>query len=370
MKSTTLLLALLLSSQSWSQQTNENVDIGATNRTYVQYLPTGFNPATESLPVVFCLHGIGDVSTNMSGIGFNQIGDTARFISVYPQGLTNAFGQTSWNNGTLLSSTANDIDFFHAMINDMILNHNADPSRIYISGFSMGSIMSYKLACEMNNRIAAIGTMSGTMSTEDLTNCVPTYVTPVIHFHGTVDATVPFDSGALPSLELVPATINFWVNAHGCAATSDSTQIFDSAADGYTVDRFVYQNCTPLESVEFWRINGGDHEYFYQPNNDFTESIEIWKFFNKWTHSNPAQAGLETLTANGIAISPNPTDGVIEVTTKEIDVLEVYSTAGKLLHSQAVSAGTTTIDLSELSAGIYVVKLNSLPEISERIVVQ
>lgn len=222
----------------------------------------------------------------------------------------------------------------------------------------------------MNNRIAAIGTMSGTMSTEDLTNCVPTYVTPVIHFHGTADATVPFDTGALPSLELVPATINFWVNAHGCAVTSDSTQIVDSAADGYTVDRFVYQSCTPLESVEFWRINGGDHEYFYQPNNDFTESIEIWKFFNKWTHSNPAQAGLEKLMANGISISPNPTEGLIEVTTKEIDVLEVYSTTGKLLHSQNVSAGTTAVDLSKLRAGIYVVKLNSLPEVSERIVVQ
>lgn len=142
MKSTILLVALLLSSILWSQQTNENVDIGATNRTYVQYLPTGFNPATESLPVVFCLHGIGDVSTNMANIGFNQIGDTARFISIYPQGLTNAFGQSSWNNGTLLSSTANDIDFFHAMMNDMILNYNADPSRIYVSGFSMGSIMS------------------------------------------------------------------------------------------------------------------------------------------------------------------------------------------------------------------------------------
>ncbi len=370
MKTTTFLLALALSCFSYAQQTNESVNIGATNRTYVQYLPTGFNPSTESLPVVFCLHGIGDVSTNMANIGFNQIGDTARFISVYPQGLTNSFGQTSWANGTLLASTANDIDFFHEMINDMILNHNADPTRIYVSGFSMGSIMAYKLACELNNRVAAIGTMSGTMSTDDITNCVPTYVTPVIHFHGTMDGTIPYDAGALPSLSLVPETLNFWINAHGCATTADSTQIFDSAADGYTVDRFIYQTCSPLESLEFWRINGADHEYFYQPINDFTESIEIWLFFRQWAHTNPADAGIKALTANGIQIAPNPTNGVIEVTTEFDDVLNVYATTGELLHSQEIAIGTTTVDLSELSAGIYLVKLNSLPELSERIIVQ
>jgi len=370
MKTTILILSLAISTISWSQQTNESVDIGGTNRTYVQYLPTGFNPATESLPVVFCLHGIGDVSTNMANIGFNQISDTARFIPIYPQGLNNSFGQTSWANGTLLASTANDLDFFHAMMNDLILNFNADPTRIYVSGFSMGSIMSYKLACELNNRVAAIGTMSGTMSTEDVTNCVPTYVTPVIHFHGTADATVPYDAGALPSLSLVPETIDFWTTAHGCATTSDSTQIFDAAPDGYTVDRFVYQACTPLESVEFWRINGGDHEYFYEPNNDFTESIEIWRFFQQWTHSSPADAGIKSLSANGIQLSPNPTEGVVNINVNSNDRFEVYSTAGKLLFSQEINAGNTSIDLSELSSGMYIVKLNSLPELSERIVIQ
>lgn len=370
MKITTFLLALALNSICYSQQTNETVTIGAENRTFVQYLPTGFNPVTESLPVVFCLHGIGDVATNMSNIGFNQIGDTARFISIYPQGLVNAFGQTSWANGTILASTANDIGFFNAMMNDMIINQNADPSKIYVSGFSMGSIMSYKLACDMNNRVAAIGAMSGTMSTQDLTNCVPTYVTPVIHFHGTADGTVPYDAAPLPSLSLVPETLNFWKNAHGCAMTSDSTQIANTAADGLTVDRFVYQTCSPIESVEFWRINGGDHNYFYQPMNDFTESIEIWRFFRQWAHSNPANASIDALSNIGIGISPNPSNGKLEITSTYDDFMEVYSSTGELLHSQYIFTGMTKIDLSKLSDGIYFVKLKSTLGLTERIVIQ
>lgn len=371
MKTTTFLIALAISTISWSQQTNETIDIGGVTRDYIQYLPVGFDPVAESLPVVFCLHGVGDNAQNMSNIGFNQIGDTARFISVYPQGLNNTLGQTSWANGTiLLSSTANDLGFFHAMMNDLILNQNADPSRIYVSGFSMGSIMSYKLACEMNERVAAIGTMSGTMSTEDLTNCVPSYVTPVIHFHGTMDATVPYDAGALPSLSLVPETIDFWTTAHSCGLTSDSTQIPDTASDGYTVDKFVYQGCTPNNSVEFWRINGGDHEYFYQPVNDFTEAVEIWRFFSQWSHSNPADAGITDLTENGFTIYPNPTTGVIKLTSEIEDQIEIYSTTGALQISVSIVPGTNEIDLGALSSGVYIVKVASLPELSERITLQ
>lgn len=371
MKLTTLLITLTFTPLSFGQQTNETVDIDGTTRNYVQYLPVGFDSNTESLPVVFCLHGLGDNATNMSGIGFNQIGDTARFISIYPQGLNNAFGQSSWANGTaFLSSTANDIGFFNALIDDLILNYNADPARIYSSGFSMGSIMSYKLACALNNRIAAIGTMSGTMSTDDITNCVPTYVTPVIHFHGTADGTVPYDANPLPSLSLVPETISFWRNAHGCDATADSTRIDDTAPDGYTVDRFIYDNCTPTNSLEFWRINGGAHEYFYEPVNDFTESIEIWRFFRQWSHSNPATASIESIESSQIMISPNPTDGVIEVSSTQKDQLTIYSTSGVIEHKQEIQSGTTTIHLSKLPSGIYIVKIASQPDFNSKLVIK
>ena len=355
MKFTSLILAMTISVVSWTQQTNESININGTTRTYVQYLPVGFNPSTESLPVVFCLHGIGDNATNMSGIGFNQMADTARFISIYPQGLNNSFGQSSWANGTaFLSSTADDIGFFNALIDDMILTYNANSARIYASGFSMGSIMSHKLACELNDRIAAIATMSGTMSTDDLSNCVPTYLTPVIHFHGTADGTVPYSGSALPTLSLVAETIDFWRNAHGCASTSDSSQIPNNAADGFTVDRFVYQNCSPANSLELWRINGGDHQYYYQPVNDFTEAIEIWRFFNQWSHSNPAPVGLETLAQDGIRIYPNPSNGIIQVTATREDKLLVYSTTGLLLYSKEIQAGSTSVDLSLLSYGMHI----------------
>ncbi|MDX2360409.1 MAG: PHB depolymerase family esterase [Crocinitomicaceae bacterium] len=370
MKFITTLCLASVTLFSFAQQTNETIDVDGVNRTYVQYLPTGFDLGTESLPVVFCLHGIGDVATNMANIGFNQIADTARFIAIYPQGVANGQGQNSWANGTLfLSSTADDISFFNLMIDDLILNNNADPSRVYASGFSMGSIMSHKLACELNDRIAAIGTMSGTMSSQDLNNCVPTYATPIIHFHGTADATIPYDVGALPSLTLVPATLNFWRDAHGCVTTADSTQIPDVASDGYTVDRFIYQGCTPLSSVEFWRINGGDHEYFYQPFNDFTESIEIWRFFGQWSHSNPAQVGVSPIDQASFSVYPNPSSGQITISSPVIADISIHSVNGQLIQTIGVENGMTPFDL-DLEEGVYILSSSDFPEYSQRIVIQ
>lgn len=353
MKLTLLSISIFLITSCFGQQTNETIDIGGTTRSYVQYLPTGFNPQTESLPVVFCLHGLGDVATNMANIGFNQMADTARFIVIYPQGVTNSWGQNSWNNATLLASTEDDISFFNQLMDSCILSMNADPTRIYSCGLSMGGIMSYHLACELNGRIAAIGSMSGTMATSDISTCVPAYKTPVIHFHGTADATVPYDSGALPSLSLVPETIDFWTNVHTCLTTADSTQIPDVAADGLTVDRFVYQGCDPLASVELWRINGGTHTYFYQPANDFTEAIEIWRFFYQWSNSNPTPAGIEVLQVEEFRIINNPVYTVLELEMENTMDLRVYSVTGELMKEVSVQPGINSIDCTDLKQGVY-----------------
>lgn len=369
MKLTILALASILSFSLFAQQTNETITIGPDNRSYIKYLPTAFDQNTESLPVVFILHGLGDVASNMAGVGTNNIADTARFIAIYPQGVQNSYGSNAWNNGTLLSSTVDDVAFIDALITEMILSHNADPSRIYVTGFSMGGIMSYHLACNLNDRIAAIASMSGTMSTSDISSCVPSYKTPVMHLHGTADGTVPYDSGALPSLSLVPETMAFWEGVHTCGTTPDSTQIPNTANDGLTVDRFAWTGCTPSESLELWRINGGDHIYFYEPVNDFTEANEIWRFFYRWTHPNPAGVSLNENSSNALLnVFPNPTKELITLTSNAQTTISIVDVNGKTCLTTEVNAGKTTIDVSDLEEGIYLVK--STNGKAERLVIQ
>jgi len=351
-----LLLLAGYFSVSWGQLTNKSVTIGAVNRTYKQYLPVAFDPQTEQVSLVVILHGIGGSSSDMVSTGFNYIADTARVIAIYPQGVLNAYGQTSWNNGTLLASSVDDIGFMHAILDSMILNYNVDPARVYFTGFSMGSIMTHHLACAMNNRIAAIGCMAGTMPSSDIQNCSPTYATPVIHLHGTADGTVPYSGSALPSLSLVAETINFWRNVHGCDATADSTQLPNTAADNITIDRFVYDNCTPLTSVELWRFNGADHIYLYEPLNDITEMMEVWLFLRQWTHSSPAPAGINTSNIIQLTIAPNPSNGVYSIKSNSAIDYSIENLNGQTVHSGTLVNGITSIDLTDQTSGFYFLK--------------
>jgi len=339
--------------QNNAQLTNETIQIGPSTRSYRQYLPTGLDPSSESPALVFILHGLGGTSSQMVGAGFNLVADTARVVVYYPQGLPNGFSQNSWNNGIFGASTADDIGFFNRIIDSAIINYNVDPSRVYISGFSMGSIMSHHMACEMNDRFAAIGCMAGTMPTVDIQNCVPTYPTPVIHLHGTADATVPYDGSPIPTLSLVPETIDFWTNVHNCAATFDSIRMPDTANDNITVDRFIYDGCNPNGSVELWRLNNADHIYLYQPVNDITEMLEIWRFFLKWSHSDPAPLGLNDLSQQTVRMFPNPADHSLTLDVPAATDFSICQLNGTIVQNGALQKGSTTIDISGLEPGVY-----------------
>lgn len=354
-----LVLSALLS-VTFAQLTSESMMVGSATRTFKQYLPVGFDPQNEQVSLLIILHGLGGTNSDMVSAGFDDIADTARVIAIYPQGLTNGYGQTSWNNGTLLASSANDLGFMNAIMDSMILNYNVDPAHVYVTGFSMGSIMSYHVACALNSRVAAIGCMSGTMSTSDIQSCVPAYATPVIHFHGTADGTVPYNSGALPSLSLVPQTISFWQNVHSCDATADSLRLPDTAADNITIDRFRYDNCNPVASLELWRMNGADHQYVYEPLNDVTEMIQVWLFLRRWTHTSPAAAGLADQEAGLLSVAPNPSaNGMYTVKSEQALTYTIQSMNGQTIAAGKLTNGENTIDLGSQPAGVYFLKVGN-----------
>jgi len=356
MKNLLLSIFAIYSFFASSQQTNQSITIGGVSRTYIQYLPVGYNPSTETLPVVFVLHGLGGTAANMTGAGLSQIADTARFMVVYPQGLNNAFGQSSWNNGTqFINSTANDELFFSQLMDNYISNFNADYTRIYVTGFSMGSIMSHHLACVLNNRIAAIGAMAGTMATTDISYYTTNplgYKTPVIHLHGTADGTVPYSSGALASLSLVPETMAFWRAQHGCASSNDSIRKPDTANDGITVDQFIYHNCDEAGAVELWRLNGADHIYLYEPVHDITEAVEIWRFFQKWQHTNASAVEVSELNYSALKIFPNPSAGTITIEGMHDANVELVNVNGTSL-GQFRTNNSGMLDLNAFGTGLY-----------------
>ena len=369
MKQIFVIFTLILGMNLNAQQTFESIDISGESRQYYKYLPTGFNSASESVPLVIVLHGLGGTALQMTSIGFNQVADTARFIPVYLQGFTNIQGQTAWNNGTLLSSSSNDVLFISRVIDSIKAEHNIDLSRVYLTGISMGSIMTYKAIRHLDDRIAAVSCHIGTMSTEEITGYNPTNPIPVQHVHGTADGTVPYDSGALPSLSLVPETIDKLKQVNGWNGDSTITNIPDIVADGVTIEKIEYNCTTPLE---LWKMNGADHIYLFPTVNDTSGVFISWYWFSQFTHPNPSIVAVnEIKTDQMITFYPNPAQNKLFIkkyhTLRNISLINMD---GKQVFNSLIT--DEYIDISSISAGIYIIQFttNEGQIITDKLIIQ
>src|SRR5581483_3180681 len=99
-------------------------------------------------------------------------------------------------------------------------------------GFSNGGMMSHRLACELSDRIAAIGAVAGTPA---IPTCTPSRPVPVLQTHGTADLLSNYDTGAPSGDQGVPMTIAEWVMIDSCTdATPTNVYLMgDVSCDEY-----------------------------------------------------------------------------------------------------------------------------------------
>jgi len=251
---------------------------GGFNRSFIVHTPPNFNYATESLPLLFILHGYtGRASLIRQYSGFDQIADQERFIVVYVQGTTDIFGNTGWNVDVVPSfNNVDDVGFFQALIKYFTTTYNVDSAKIFSSGMSFGGFMSYRLACELNE-INSIGSVTGSMA--GYYECNPPKKTSVIHFHGMEDTIVPYN-GAEWSYSAEAAHL-FWKNHNQCTSQTETT-IPDFNGDGEYTLHLVSSNCEGNKKVELYSLEGEGHTWLSKEwGHDINASELLWQFFQK-----------------------------------------------------------------------------------------
>ena len=361
MKKIYCALILGLTSFAFTQQNNATIDVNGVSRDFIYYEPPIYSTAGESVPVLFVFHGLGDNAANMAQAGFNLIADTANMIPVYMQGLNNVLSQSAWNNGTALASTADDLAFIDQVLDSIETWYNIDPDRIYACGFSMGGIMSYHLLCA-NNEFDAIGSVGGPMATSDISGCQRTNPSRTVHIHGTADATAPYDGTALPSLSLVPETMDFWKNYTGC---QDSTicRITDSANDSINVDWIQYNQCNTDHELELYRMNGAGHIWPYPPANDIWAAKVIWNFLEGQPtgYGCTSIVGLQEEKSFPFEVYPNPSSTNLNVKTKaEINEIQIQDISGKIVQTFSnLKTNIFSFSIQNLETGTYFIKVNT-----------
>ena len=279
-----LYVLIFLPLIGFGQQTlNKSIIHDNLQRDYIIHIPSTYNTNTP-IPLVFCFHGYtSSASTIMSYSMFNTVSDTADFIIIYPQG-TLLQGSTHWNvGGWTTSSTTDDVGFISSLLDSISNAYNIDDKRVYSTGMSNGGYMSFLLACQLSNRIAAIASVTGSMTPQTYNACNPQHPTPILQIHATNDQTVPY-VGDPTWTKSINDVLQYWVAYNNCNTSATTTAIADiNIFDGSTVEHIVYAGGNNYVSTEHFKISGGGHDWPGSWGNmDIHASAEVWKFFSRY----------------------------------------------------------------------------------------
>ena len=363
-----LLGVLSASFSSYSQQTiNASITHGGIQRDYILYVPANYT-GTTAVPLILNFHGYTSNANDQMWYGdFRAIADTAGFLIVHPQG-TLYQGNTHWNvTGLYPGSTVDDLGFTSSLIDSISANYNINASRIYSTGMSNGGYMSFYLACQLSNKIAAIASVTGSMTPTMTNACNPQHSTPALKIHGTSDATVPYNGNTWTNSIINVA--QYWANYNNSTITPTITNLPDiNLLDNSTVEHYLYPNGNNGSTVEHFKVIGGGHTW---PGNiiggtgtnyDINASAEIWRFFSKYDINGlTTSAEIPQLTENTFSIHPNPTNSfiLIEGDFTSVKQYEILSIQGKKLHSGLISENNKKINLETLAPNLYFLKVEN-----------
>jgi len=361
-------LLLLLVGSTFSNFAQETINASITHdgiqRDYILYIPEVYDGST-TVPLVLNFHGYGSNAAQQMFYGdFRDIADTEGFLLVHPEGTT-FIGDQFWNVGFPgLSSNIDDVGFTEALIDELATLYAIDLDRVYATGMSNGGFMSFLLACQLSEKIAAVASVTGSMTQDTFDDCNAQHPTPVLQIHGTDDGVVLYNGNNL-SIPIADV-ISYWVDYNNCETTPTTTMLPDvDVSDGSTVEHSVYEDGDNGITTEHMKVIGGGHTWpgsvinTAATNQDIDASMEIWLFFSRFDINGPLST--DDFENNQVTIYPNPTQSKINLSLKYAKEVhyKLFSPLGKQLMTGTITSSNQEIDISHLPSNIYFLKVGN-----------
>lgn len=260
------------SGASVSGTTVEQIVSGGVTRSYRLHVPPNAR-SRGALPLVINLHGYNSNAAQEETVTkMSALADTAGFIVVYPEGLGNP---ASWKFGDRAEGAA-DVGFVRELIQQLESQFPIKANAVYATGISNGAEMTYRLACDLSDQIAAIGLVSG--GYPPFRDCQLVRPVPAVIFHGTADKLLAYE-GRPPLMLGVRDFATSWAERNGCAA-QPQTSYQKGEVTGET-----WSPCRNNADVVLYTITGKGHSW---PGSDMPAAITtqdinatdvIWQFF-------------------------------------------------------------------------------------------
>jgi polyhydroxybutyrate depolymerase len=313
-----ILLGMIIGGVAWAKvQANRaraippghqelTLEVGRLERSYLLHVPPTYEQA-KPLPLVIMLHGMGGTALHSHReTGWSSKADAEGFIVVYPDATRPDSAQPpslrknpqAWNDGSgrfhAAERNIDDVAFITALIDSLENSYSIDPRRIYVTGFSNGASMTFRLGAELADRIAAIAPHSGTSWTEVLS---PARAVSVCYLTGTSDTLNPIEGG-FPKLAMggkdqggrskppVSNMIAKWAKVLECA----DEPIMEEIVSGVRTSRYGQGRddaevlCITIEGLGHHWAGGKSQapEFLVGKNTDKLSATDvIWAFFSR-----------------------------------------------------------------------------------------
>ncbi|MBC7777213.1 MAG: T9SS type A sorting domain-containing protein [Phycisphaerae bacterium] len=364
MRITNTLFCLLFTGLLSGQSTiSGSIQSGGLTRDYLLYIPAAYTGNT-AVPLVFNLHGYTSNNTEqLFYADFRPIADTANFLIVLPNGTLDAQGNRFWNT-FLGNSNVDDVGCMRDLLNTLQANYNIDANRVYSTGMSNGGFMSYSLACQLNDRIAAIASVTGSMIQSKLNACNPARPVPVMEIHGTADNTVPYNGSPLSTFVAIPTLVAKWVDFNNCNPTPSITQVPNTnTSDGCTAERQLFTGGDHGSTVEHYKVISGGHTWpgaafsIGVTNQDFSACKEIWRFFRQYRLDQLSATNTPEAIESHWTVFPNPAQDYLVLQSKDqrpVQGVQVFDALGRLQQTISPSAGgQIKMEMATWAVGVY-----------------
>jgi polyhydroxybutyrate depolymerase len=231
------------------------------------FVPKSYDGST-AVPLIISLHGYTSSGAKQDlYFKLQPLAEQRGFLYIYPDGTKDAAANQFWNATDaccdLRAVGIDDAAYLLSMIEQVQQKYKVDPKRIYIVGHSNGAFMSYRMACDHADKVAAIVSLAGA-TFADPARCKPSQPVSVLQVHGTADNVIPYTGGQILGHTFPSAdkTVSTWASLDGCGATpaaSPTKLNLDDELEGDDASVSTFTGCASGTSVELWSIKGGAH---------------------------------------------------------------------------------------------------------------
>jgi polyhydroxybutyrate depolymerase len=260
-------------------------------RPFTLYTPSSYRDDTP-MPLVILLHGLGRSGELVETyFELQPLAESQGFLYVHPDGTAHPAGDQFWDATDAccgFGSTADDVTYLTSIIDQVGDTRNVDSSRVHVMGHSNGGFMSYRMACDAAERVAAIASVAGA-TWVDTSRCNPSEPVSVLQVHGTADVAIEYDGGGTPpdsggAYPGAATSVATWAEYDGCDAesvTTAGTLDLDSSLPGEETVVTRVDGCPNGVGVELWTLQGGSHNpdiRFPDGSRPLSEGIIEWLF--------------------------------------------------------------------------------------------